>query len=194
MAAAAATGGRMARDEARTRPYPWRMRRIEAPLLTREAFTPFGDVVVAERPDIVPVMVNFGTAARRNHSGTLINERPAARPNLATFRCEPWSRFPVVVESMEKHPRSSQLFVPTRVDTYLVVVAGGDAAPDVEGLRAFVAHPGQSVIYAPNVWHMPLIVFGSAAEFVMFVWEDDTKEDCVVAKLGERVEIALERP
>ena len=45
------------------------MRRIEAPLLTREAFAAFGDVVIAERADITPVMVNFGTAARRNDAG-----------------------------------------------------------------------------------------------------------------------------
>ena len=166
-------------------------RRIEAPLLTREAFLPFGDVVVAERPDITPVMVNFGTAARRDHAATLDNRRPHSRPNLATFRCTPWSRFPVVAESMEKHPGSSQLFVPMRVEHYLVVVAPGGEAPDLEGLRAFVALPGQGVVYGAGVWHMPLIVFGSPAEFVMFVWEDGTAEDCVVAKLPEPVEIAL---
>src|SRR4051794_505725 len=164
-------------------------RQIDAALLTREAFLPFGDVVLAERGDITPVMVNFGTAARSNHVGTMLSDRPHARPNLCGFRCAPWSRFPVVAESMEKHPRSSQLFVPMKVERYLVVVAPGDAAPDVEGLQAFVALPGQGVIYGPNVWHMPLIVFGTPAEFVMFVWEDDTPEDCVVAKLREAVEI-----
>lgn len=166
-------------------------RKIEAPLLTREAFQAFGDVVIAERADITPVMVNFGTAARRNHAGALENQRPRSRPNLATFRCAPWSRFPVIVESMEKHPHSSQLFVPMKVERYLVVVAPGDAAPELEGLRAFVAMPGQGVVYGPNVWHMPLIVFGTPAEFVMFVWEDDTAEDCVVAKLSVPVEIAM---
>ena len=38
---------------------------------------------------------------------------------------------------------------------------------------------------------LPLIVFGTPAEFVMFVWEDDTAEDCVVAKLAWPVEIAM---
>jgi len=166
-------------------------RRLEAPLLTREAFLPFGDVVVCERPDITPVMVNFGTAARRDHAATLENKRPLSLPNLATFRCEPWSRFPVMAESMEKHPGSSQLFVPMTVERYLVVVAPAGDAPDPEGLRAFVASPGQGVVYGPGIWHMPLIVFGSPAEFVMFVWEDGTAEDCVVAKLPEPVEIAL---
>jgi ureidoglycolate lyase len=167
-------------------------RTIEAPLLTREAFLPFGDVVIAERADITPVMVNFGTAARRNDAGSLVNQRPHAHPNLATFRCAPWSRFPVIAESMEKHPRSSQLFVPMKVERYLVVVAPGDDAPDVEGLQAFVALPGQGVIYGPGVWHMPLIVFGTPAEFVMFVWEDGTPEDCVVGKLRTPVAICLE--
>jgi ureidoglycolate lyase len=167
-------------------------RRISAPLLTREAFQAFGDVVIAERPDITPVMVNFGTAARRNDAGLLESTRPHSKPNLATFRCEPWSRFPVLAESMEKHPCSSQLFVPMKVESYLVVVAPGVEAPDLEGLRAFVAMPGQGVIYGPGVWHMPLIVFGTApAEFVMFVWEDGSPQDCVVAKLSEPVEIEL---
>jgi ureidoglycolate lyase len=167
-------------------------RRIEAPLLTREAFLPFGDVVIAERADITPVMVNFGTAARRNDAGLLESTRAHAKPNVATFCCQPWSRFPVVAESMEKHPCSSQLFVPMKVESYLVVVAPGGDAPDLEGLRAFVAMPGQGVIYGAGVWHMPLIVFGAArAEFVMFVWEDGTAEDCVVAKLAEPVEITL---
>ena len=167
-------------------------RRISAPLLTRDAFQAFGDVVIVDRPDLTPTMVNFGTAARRNECGRLDTTRPNAKPNLCTFRCEPWSRFPVIAESMEKHPCSSQLFVPMKVERYLVVVAPGDAAPDLEGLRAFVAVPGQSVIYGAGVWHMPLIVFGSApAEFVMLVWEDGTPDDCVVAKLSEPVEITL---
>jgi ureidoglycolate lyase len=166
-------------------------RRIEAPPLTREAFLPFGDVIVAARADITPVLVNFGTASRRNHAATLENRRPPAQPNLATFCCEPWSRFPVVAHAMEKHPGSSQLFVPMRVERYLVVVAPGVDAPEVEGLRAFVAQPGQGVVYGAGVWHMPLIVFDSPAEFVMFVWEDGTADDCVVAKLAEPVEIAL---
>lgn len=166
-------------------------KRIDAPLLTREAFLPFGDVVLADRADITPVMVNFGTAARRNHAGSLENKRPHARPNLASFCCEPWSRFPVVAQSMEKHPHSSQLFVPMKVERYLVVVAPGTDAPELDGLRAFVAMPGQGVIYGPGVWHMPLIVFDTPAEFVMFVWEDGTPEDCVVARLEEPVEITL---
>jgi len=169
------------------------MRRIEAPLLTREAFREFGDVVIAERADITPIMVNFGTAARRNDACDLVSTRAHAKPNLATFVCKPWTRFPVVAESMEKHPCSSQLFVPMKVERYLVVVAPGDDKPDIEGLRAFMAMPGQGVVYAANVWHMPLITFGTdRAEFVMFVWEDGTPDDCVVAKLSERVEIAID--
>ena len=165
---------------------------IDAQPLTREAFLPFGDVVVADRADLTPIMVNFGTAARRNDAGALASTRAHAKPNLATFRCAPWERFPVLVEAMEKHPCSSQLFVPMKVETYLVVVAPGDEAPDAAGIRAFVAQPGQAIVYAPNVWHMPLIVFGTApAEFVMFVWEDGTHDDCLVAKITPPVEIVL---
>jgi ureidoglycolate lyase len=135
-------------------------------------------------------MVNFGTAARRNHAGTVLNLRAHARPNLATFRCAAWTRFPVGVTAMEKHPFSSQLFVPTSVSRYLVVVALPHATgPRVDGLRAFIATKGQSVVYAPEVWHMPLIVFDEPAEFVMFVWEDGTHDDCVVGKLDIPVEI-----
>lgn len=165
---------------------------IPARPLTRDAFAPFGDVVSADRADLTPLLVNFGTAERKNDAGSLASTRPHAKPNLATFRCAPWTRFPVVCEALEKHPCSSQVFVPMKVERYLVIVAPGDEAPDVAGLQAFVALPGQAIVYKPNTWHMPLITLGqSPAEFVMFVWEDGTRDDCLVAKVSPGVEIVI---
>jgi ureidoglycolate lyase len=167
-------------------------RSIAASALTREAFHRFGTVISAEHSSSA-VLVNFGSAARENHVGALETTRSSAQPNLSTFRCTPWTRRPVLIEALERHLHSSQLFVPMKVERYLVVVAPGDAAPDVGELCAFSAQPGQSILYRPGVWHMPLIVFGSApAEFVMLVWEDGTAGDCDVVTIDPAVEVLVE--
>lgn len=168
---------------------------ITARPLTREAFAPFGDVVSTDRPDLAARMVNFGTAERKDEAGELATSRPDARPNLATFRCHPWTRFPVRIEALEKHPCSSQLFVPMKVERFLVIVAPGGDAPDLANVVAFSGGPGQAIVYRPGTWHMPLITLGDEpADFVMLVWEDGTREDCIVANVVPPIEVTLPGP
>ncbi|KAJ1536634.1 hypothetical protein HK405_015123, partial [Cladochytrium tenue] len=91
---------------------------------------------------------------------------PPAVPNICVFRSVPTDTLPFPVRLLERHPYSSQLFVPmTRQDTasvaarwpgpprYLVVVAphapGRPDLPDFSRLDAFVADSNQAVNYAP---------------------------------------------
>lgn len=80
---------------------------------------------------------------------------------------------------MERHPFSSQAFLPQRVSRYLVVVApamaGGE--PDVVRCQAFVAGADQGIIYHPNVWHCPLTVLDTAAQFVVFSFQNGVDDD-----------------
>jgi ureidoglycolate lyase len=70
---------------------------------------------------------------------------------------------------MERHPLSSQAFVPLATgasDRYLVVVApAGEFRP--EGLRAFLASGFQGVQYARGVWHHPLIALDRSSDFIV---------------------------
>ena len=144
--------------------------------LTPGPSAPFGEVVAA---GIGPGRSgNQGRARVWDRLSPLVNERPGAAPNLGVFRTGPWPEDSVDVRVLERHPRSTQVFVPMTASRYLVIVAPPTAEPDLAGLRAFLVGPDQGVTYRPGVWHHPLIALDRAADFVCLVWEDGGPEDC----------------
>ena len=151
---------------------------LTAAPLTAEAFAPFGEVVSAALPG--GSTANQGTALRFDYTSQLHNARPHARANLVAVRCVPVT-LPFRLKLLERHPCSSQTFVPMICSRYLVCVApsGADGAPQLDGLKAFIGRPGQGINYHAGVWHHPLVVLDEPAQFAMLVWEDGSKDDCV---------------
>jgi ureidoglycolate lyase len=162
------------------------VRALAAEPLTRAAFAPFGDVVCAGLDE--GTSANQGTAVRFNWAAALSSTRAAARPNLAVFRSVP-QPLPFVVRLLERHPCSTQAFLPLVCARFLVCVAPTlpDGAPDVAGLRAFLCSPGQGVNYHRGVWHHPIIALDAHAEFAMLAWEDGSAGDCEERPLGEAI-------
>jgi ureidoglycolate lyase len=60
----------------------------------------------------------------------------------------------------------SQAFMPLAALPYLVVVAPGGDAPQLQALRCFLAAPGQGVNYARGTWHHPLLSMGQTSDFL----------------------------
>ncbi len=145
--------------------------------LTREGFAPFGDVV-STRPD-GGTGANQGTALRFDHAAALQNLRAHAAPNLAVFQSAP-QPLPFTVRLLERHPHSTQVFLPLVCARFLVCVAPDDAdgGPDLSRLQAFVAGAGQGICYRAGVWHHPIIALDAPAELAMLAWEDGTAADC----------------
>lgn len=156
--------------------------------LTPEAFAPFGRVVSA---GLQPgASANQGTAVRFDFCTELASTRPDAKPNLAVFRSVA-NALPFDVVLLERHPCSTQVFIPMIVSRYLVCVAPTlpDGGPDVAGLRAFVCLPGQGVAYAPGTWHHPMVALDAPGEFAMLAWEDGGARDCEVRELGQALRV-----
>jgi ureidoglycolate lyase len=131
---------------------------------------------------------NQGTAVRFDHVATIASSRDSAKANVAVFRSVEKS-LPFEVKLLERHPCSSQMFVPMTCAEYLVVVCGDDAhgEPDLETLRAFVCREGQGFNYRPGLWHHPIIALEAPAEFIMLAFEDGTTLDCEEHPLAESV-------
>lgn len=161
---------------------------VRAVPLDATAFAPFGDVVSAGLAD--GRAANQGTAVRHDFAAQLNSTRLHSRPNLAVFRCLPQA-LPFVVRLLEKHPCTSQAFLPLKVSRYLVVVAPAlpQGPPDVSGLRAFLCGPGQGINYRANVWHHPMVALDVPAEFCMLAWEDGTAQDCVESPLVSPLQV-----
>lgn len=159
---------------------------VKAEALSSQGFAPFGDVIAAGGR--AGLSANQGTATRFDWCTELVNARPGAKANLAVFRSVA-KALPFDVQLLEHHPFSTQAFVPMVCSRFLVVVAPGDAEPDVSGLRAFLCAPGQGINYRAGVWHHPIVALDGDADFVMLAFEDGSTGDCVVKRLGAPVRI-----
>jgi ureidoglycolate lyase len=161
--------------------------------LDREAYRPFGDVIAAD-DGVAPVSANEGTADKFERLAALENLRPdKATLAVSVFRCTP-GVVPMEIALLERHLRSTQIFIPMIARRLLVVVARADASgerPDLSTLAAFIAAPGQGISYRPGIWHHPMIALDGAAELACFVHEDGTDDDCEIVRYpqGERAQI-----
>ena len=88
------------------------------------------------------------------------------RPLINIFRARPWPQ-PLRVRMLERHPLSSQAFVPVGQHPFLVIVAPPDEAPDPKGVRAFVTNGQQGVNYRRGVWHHPLLALEQVCDFLV---------------------------
>jgi ureidoglycolate lyase len=152
-------------------------RMLRAQPLTPEAFAPFGRVLlVAEAPSRV---VNEGRAVRRDLGHVLLCHGPASRPAAALYEIDP-STNPVRIAIAERHPLTEQLFWPLDVSRWLAVVfpAAADGGPDASRARAFVAGSNVALVYAPGVWHAPLVALDEPGTFLMRMVESGTPDDC----------------
>lgn len=181
--------------------------RIPAQPLTPDAYAPYGRVIMASPQGEPGRPANQGTARRFDHLAAVENLRPAsAALNVCVFRCAPRAPEPLPwsedapgaadaaatpgaldVALLEKHPASTQVFLPMSARRFLVVVALGlgDDRPDLSTLAAFVAEGPQGISYHPGVWHHPMIALDAPADFACLVWEDGSAADCVDVRFAE---------
>jgi allantoicase len=136
---------------------------------------------------------NQGTARKYDHIAPVINYRQSnillnenqsdgsgnfvsdktriiakAEPNLSLYKCTPVKSFPFCVRLLERHPYSSQMFVPlgtSKVKGYLVVVclSNEDDKPDLSTFNAFFVPSTHGISYYPGVWHHPMIALGEVS-------------------------------
>lgn len=154
---------------------------IDVEPITHERFAPFGRLIACPGTGD-PRAVNEGSAERWDSQSPCSNQRAHATLNVATFQARP-RPMPFELHTLERHPFSTQIFVPLRAGRYVVVVAEGqERVPGA--LHAFTVPGDMGIAYAPGVWHHSLIVLETPASFACFVWEDGSPNDCEVVSLG----------
>ncbi len=156
--------------------------------LDGEAFSPFGFVAAVDGRD--GRKVNQGRALRLDGFGALRHEAPALKPILSLYAIEA-SKLPLEIALVERHPLSSQVFVPMQGEGALVVVAPNldDGAPDIARAMALIAEPGQAICYHPGTWHAPLFALEQPGLFTMMMWQAVSPQDCEEFALQEPVTV-----
>ncbi|MEO1091453.1 MAG: ureidoglycolate lyase [Pseudomonadota bacterium] len=148
--------------------------------LTAAAFAPFGDLLDLSAG---------GAPGRFDHVGRLVDGRGGLSPNVVLIRAAA-EALPTRIERLERHAVSSQLFVPCGMAGRFLVVVAEDLGgrPALGTLRAFLCEGARGVIYAPGVWHHPLLSL-LPCRFLMLVHEDGTELDTEVQGLDEPVRL-----
>jgi len=132
--------------------------------LTRERFTPYGDVIEAALDKSAAM-----NAARFERFDDLCKIDIAIGGHLAmsVARCRTPTALPLRVDIVERHPLGSQAFVPLQRSRMVIVVAPPGESVDAGDLRAFVTNGKQGFNYHRGTWHMPLIAFEAGQEFLV---------------------------
>jgi len=155
------------------------LRLVAAPL-TAAAFAPFGDVIETEGRAHYPI--NAGTARRYNDLAAVDVSAAGGRPLISIVSAEPVA-LPLRLRLMERHPLSSQAFIPLSSAPFLVVVAPSGALA-TEGIRAFLSNGRQGVNYRTGTWHHPLLTLERTTEFLI-VDRGGEGDNCDEVSLGK---------
>jgi ureidoglycolate lyase len=165
-------------------------RTIEARPISRKAYEPYGQLIAAD--DALPWKpANFGKAQRFNYLADVLNLRDSARLNLCIFRCSPFTESELSVKLLEKHPASTQVFMPMQDGRYITIVAQGGERPDLSTLAAFIVEAPQGISYHPGIWHYPMTALGRQLDLACLVFEDESEGDCEIVELDEAVLVRI---
>ena len=137
---------------------------ISPRMLTRENFSAFGDVIeVNEKANHFSINQGF---AERYHDLAKIDVTSNNGHTLVNiFRSTPLS-LPIKIKMMERHPLSSQAFIPMGDQPYLVVVAPAGEF-DVSTIKVFEATADQGVNYYPGTWHHFCLALNEVSDFIV---------------------------
>jgi len=148
-------------------------------------FAPYGWLADANGATGRPI--NEGSSQRIDGVGELQLTAEGGAPCLALFRAQPRDpRGPWQV--LERHRLGTQTFVPMGGARYLVLVALGDARPDMSTLAAFAVAGHQAVTLRAGTWHHGLIA-PEGGDFVV-VERQAAAVDCELATLAAAVTLA----
>ena len=157
--------------------------------LTTRAFALYGDVI--QTLNGRHYSINEGTTERYHDLANLDLTAADGRPLISIFRAQPRT-LPMAIRMLERHPLSSQAFMPLDRCPFLVVVATG-TSPDPASVRAFSSDGRQGVNYRRGVWHHPLLVLERVGDFVVL---DRGAEDdnCDYHHFPDQVRIIVDLP
>ncbi|HWK43417.1 MAG TPA: ureidoglycolate lyase [Stellaceae bacterium] len=134
------------------------IRRVET--LSTEAFAPFGEILA--KPDTPGHSINQGSG----ESWLLARLRLTEQEGVAALSLYRVAAAPADfrIGVMERHPASTQAFIPLGAGTLLAIVAPAAERLDPAAIRVFAVPPGSGVNFATGTWHHPAVALGVPAE------------------------------
>ncbi|WP_420794522.1 ureidoglycolate lyase [Thalassomonas haliotis] len=164
------------------------MEKIVPEILTREAFAPFGDVIEVD-DNRQHFTINDGFTERYHDLAKVDVEKNNGRTLINIFRSTPLAQ-PIAIKMMERHPLSSQAFIPLGNEPYLVVVAPKGEL-DLAAIEVFIAQSNQGVNYHAGTWHHYCLALHQRSDFLV-VDRGGEGDNCDVVELDGNKMIAAQ--
>lgn len=139
---------------------------INAKKLTSDNFKKYGNVIEATGPS---KEINNGISKSWSnliHPLTFQNELGM---NVAILKTQ---KEKFIINFMERHFFTSQVFVPLGGQKYVVIVAPPDGIFDAYKIEAFIAEGNQGINFHPKTWHYPLMPLNKEMEFLCLMNEN----------------------
>ena len=134
--------------------------------LTAERFSPYGDVIEAVATQ--KQAMNNARFERFNDLAAVdVGVATGGRTAISIARCRTATSFPIPLDMLERHPDSSQTFMPLSRFAFVVVVAPAGESVDPGEIAAFVSNGRQGINYHKGVWHMPMVATQPGQEFLV---------------------------
>ena len=131
------------------------MEKIIKPVkISRSNFSSYGDLISTD--DINPMNINEGYAKRFDNLANLDTSKDSGKTIVSIFSALKRT-FPMKIHMMEKHPLSTQAFIPMKETTFLAFVAPSGESPKIDKIQSFIISPKMGINYKPGIWHFPLI-------------------------------------
>ena len=131
------------------------MEKIIKPVkISRSNFSSYGDLISTD--DIDPMNINEGYAKRFDNLANLDTSKDSGKTIVSIFSALKRT-FPMKIHMMEKHPLSTQAFIPMKETTFLAFVAPSGESPEIDKIQSFIIPPKTGINYKPGIWHFPLI-------------------------------------
>ena len=137
---------------------------ITAIPLTKQKFKEFGNVLETEGNAYFEI--NSGMCRRFDSLANVDLDWDNAQASLSIFRSKPYN-IPIQLIFVERHPLSSQAFMPLHSDPFLVVVAKNQSNDKPDEPLAFVTNGKQGVSFFKNTWHGVLTPIREESDFLV---------------------------
>jgi ureidoglycolate lyase len=139
-------------------------KQIKPKTLSRENFAAFGDVIEVN-DNAKNFSINDGFTQRYHDLAQVDVSEQNGRTLINIFRSTPLEQ-PVSIKMMERHPLSSQAFIPMGQQPYLVVVAPKGEF-DISKIEVFLASSQQGVNYHKGTWHHYCLALHQVSDFIV---------------------------
>ena len=155
--------------------------------LTKDLFLEFGDVIEAN-DQVKSYSINDGHTQRYYDLAKIDEANDDGKTLVNIFRSTPLE-LPIVLQSIERHPLSSQAFIPLGNESYLVVVAPAGEFNEA-AIEVFISTANQGVNYHSGTWHHYCLALNEPSDFIV-IDRGGNGENCDIVNLNNPLKIDL---